>query len=80
VDDSQRDRILAAKEEWREAEWAYNDKLMRYVSVGWVLDGPLPPPEKALHQDGYQELMQLRQSAEDARAAYEEVLGGASSW
>jgi hypothetical protein len=72
--DFQREQIFAAKDVWRAAQKAYYDELERYVSTGWIADGPLPPPEKALDREGYRELMRLRAAAEAARQVFEDTL------
>jgi hypothetical protein len=74
MSDDQRQRTIAALEAWRDAEGAYRTEAARYVSAGWLADGPLPPPEKALTREALRELARLRDAARAAQEAYEATL------
>jgi hypothetical protein len=78
VDESDRDRILDAREDWRLAERSYSNELGRYLSSGWPARGPLPPPHRALDGEGYRDLMRLRRAADDAWLAFEEAVRAAN--
>jgi len=72
--DAQRERIIAAWNAWKDAEAAYRTESARYVSAGWLNDGPLPPPEKALTHEALHELNRLRDTAKAAQEAYQATL------
>jgi hypothetical protein len=73
-EDLQRQRTIAALEAWRDAEGRYQTEAAKYVSAGWLADGPLPPPERALTREGLAELNRLRGEARAAQIAYQATL------
>jgi hypothetical protein len=73
--DAQREQLIAAQDEWRDAEKAYREEVAKYVGAWWVGDGP-PPQDKwprRVTREARDRWERLRADADAARTAYYEL-------
>ena len=69
-----RETIIAGRNAWRAAEKAYSGEVAKYVGV-WCMGEPPPTEVQPVTRAVLQELARLRKAADDALAAYRDVLG-----
>ncbi len=72
---SEDSELLRLHAVWFEAERERRSVIDQFVSVGWVDPGlPIPDPERALDDDGIEQLRETELRTGRAREAYNEAL------
>ena len=69
-----RDPIMAAQDAWLAPEKAYSDEAAEYVAAWWMEAGPPPTMPEPVSLEALDKLNRLRKAADDALAAYRDVL------
>lgn len=73
LNEAQRERLIAAQDEWRAAEKAYSEESAKYVAAWWIGGGPSSSIPEPLTSEALATLKRLRVDADAARTAYYEL-------